>query len=124
MKRILIPLVLLLIIVAAWYMLDPLSGDGRVDIRGTITKVTPGTDGKTVFLMVEGPLQPDTTHDKASIRIVPKDTRIYIRQNDKLTRGTVADLKEQVQVEVDFGNNPVMESYPVQTKAKRVVILK
>ena len=77
-------------------------------------------DGKIVSaIMVEGKVESDTIHDKA---------KVGIEKGTKITTGNVGqklsanELKEGMKVEIVF-EGPVMESYPVQGKAKTVKVV-
>lgn len=91
------------------------------DIRGRITELHRSATGEPPLgsIRVEGALEADTRHDKASIRIT-RDTKIVKGRGgqrmpfNSLTVGTL--------VEATF-IGPVAESYPVQATASEVVIL-
>jgi beta-N-acetylhexosaminidase len=92
------------------------------DIRGTITSVT--EDGGDVLgtVLIEGVIEDDTSYDKASVR-VEDDTEIFQEAEDgSLAEVTFAELHVGLQVEAWF-TGPVAESYPVQAKAAKIVIL-
>lgn len=91
----------------------------RIDIRGEITGINISNDNKIVSLMVEGELEEDTSHDKASIRIV-KNTKIYMANTKN--KISTNELKEGMKVEAIF-EGPVAESYPVQATAKLIRII-
>jgi type 1 fimbria pilin len=122
-KKGIVIIILLLIVATVYLLLNSQSKDINVDIRGKITKISNSIDTDAKFILVEGELEIDTAFDKAHIRVVPKDTQISIIKDNKRIKGKISDLKEHSLVEVDFGNNPVAESYPVQTKAKRILII-
>ncbi len=82
----------------------------KIDIRGSITKVLTDDNKKVTGILVEGKVESDTIHDKASVSI------------DKRTKISAKELKEGMKVEVVF-NGPVMESYPVQGKAKTIKVI-
>lgn len=91
----------------------------KIGIRGIITEVLMD-DGKIVSaIMVEGKVESDTIHDKA---------KVGIEKRTKITMGNVGqklsanELKEGMKVEIVF-EGPVMESYPVQGKAKTVKVV-
>ena len=93
--------------------------DETIDIRGEITGISKSPDNKIVSILVEGELEEDTSHDKASISI-DKSTSIYSATGkDKIS---IEELKEGMKVEVVF-TGPVRESYPVQADAKTIRII-
>ncbi|MDF2649722.1 MAG: hypothetical protein K0Q73_5527 [Paenibacillus sp.] len=99
------------------------NGNGQdVSIRGVIQTVNEANGGKEKRLLVEGRLEPDTRHDKASIR-VKQGTDVYAVKNGKKEKAAITDLRVGQHVEVSFGDNPVAESYPVQFEAEQIVIL-
>lgn len=97
-----------------------------VDIRGLLTNVSvsqPNQAGVLGQILVEGKVEKDTGFDKASIRIT-KETVIERKTKDaKPAHAEFKDLKVGQQVEAVF-TGPVAESYPVQVRAKSVLILK
>jgi len=91
-------------------------------IRGVISDKSEGTGDVLGTVLIEGVIEEDTTYDKASVR-VEGDTDIFQEEQDgTLTEGTFADLAEGQAVEAWF-TGPVAESYPVQAKAAKIVIL-
>lgn len=90
------------------------------DIRGHITTLTPGTGDTIATLLVEGAIEPDTTYDKASVRVT-EDTKLY-----KTTPDGVVELDREL-AEGDFVSvwfeGPVAESYPVQARAGQVTVI-
>jgi beta-N-acetylhexosaminidase len=96
------------------------NNEEKIGIRGEITKVTLGTDSKTIFIMVEGEIEKDTQFDKASVTITDKTKVIESATKNKLSS---KDLKEGMKVEV-LVDGPVRESYPVQFDAKEVRVIK
>ena len=96
-------------------------GDRNPDIRGEITSLTPGSGDTRVSILVEGKIEPDTGYDKASLR-VEKDTEVFRLQGADLVEAEWSDLAEGQKAEAWF-EGPVAESYPVQAKAGRIVIL-
>lgn len=91
------------------------------DIRGSITTLTPGSGDVIASLLIEGDIEPDTSYDKASVRI-DDDTRIYRSEAGQLAEVTAGDLAEGQEVEAWFVG-PVAESYPVQARAGKIVII-
>ena len=99
---------------------SPLPDDPH--IRGVISDQTEGTGDVLGTVLIEGVIEGDTTYDRASVR-VEGDTDIFQEEQDgTLTEGTFADLAEGQAVEAWF-TGPVAESYPVQAKAAKIVIL-
>ena len=82
----------------------------KIDIRGSITKVLTDDNKKITGIFVEGKVESDTIHDKATVRI------------DKSTKISVSELKEGMKVEVVF-KGEVLESYPVQAKAMTIKVI-
>ncbi len=82
----------------------------KIGIRGLITKVLTDDNKKVTGIFVEGKVESDTIHDKATVSI------------DKSTKISSSVLKEGMMVEVVF-KGEVMESYPVQGKAKTIKVI-
>ena len=99
----------------------PTTGDP--DIRGVITSITGGSGDVIGSVRIEGAIAPDTTYDKAVVR-VESDTRILRGAGDvvALSEVTFADLQVGQTVEAWF-TGPVAESYPGQVKASQIVIV-
>jgi beta-N-acetylhexosaminidase len=97
----------------------------ETDIRGRITNIYKSTEDSTGDIMgsilVEGNIEKDTEYDKASVTIT-KETRIFESKNGKLIKVSFDSLKPNQRVQALF-TGPVAESYPVQVRAKEVVIL-
>ncbi len=85
------------------------TNEEKIGIRGLITKVLTN-DNKVTGILVEGKVESDTIHDKATVSIV------------KSTKISANELKVGMKVEVVF-DGPVMESYPVQGKAKTIKVI-
>jgi hypothetical protein len=99
---------------------SPLPDDPH--IRGVITNKSEGSGSVLGTILIEGAIEDDTTYDKASVR-VEDDTEIFQEEADgTLTEATFAQLSEGLQVEAWF-TGPVADSYPVQAKGARIVIL-
>ena len=104
----------------------PISSYGKeADIKGNITNIYKATEDSTGdiigSILIEGSIEKDTEFDKASVTITKK-TRIFESKNGKLIKASFDSLKPNQRVQALF-TGPVMESYPVQVKAKEVVIL-
>ena len=105
----------------------PPNSDDQVDIRGTILNIIP-TQVKSDILgtiYVEGPLYEDTSYDKAYISITPS-TLIFkidnlLSSNSQFIPIPFRELQTGMIVEVTF-TGPVLESYPVQATAKKIVV--
>jgi len=74
---------------------------------------------------VEGPLYEDTSYDKAYISITPS-TLIFkidnlLSSNSQFIPIPFRELQTGMIVEVTF-TGPVLESYPVQATAKKIVV--
>lgn len=91
----------------------------KVAIRGNIVSISTAEKSKITNIFVEGKVEQDTEHDKASIYI-GKKTKIYVGKTKKEV-GT-SSLKKGTKVEVVF-DGPVRESYPVQADAKLIRII-
>ena len=106
----------------------PPDQNNSVHIRGTITEISPSQVGSDTlgFLFIEGSLYPDTSYDKAQVRITNSTIILkYSSQwNTDLTMEPTPfkELQVGMMVEVTF-TGAVAESYPVQATAKKVVIL-
>ena len=97
----------------------------EADIRGSITSIYKATEDSTGdiigSILIEGNIEKDTEYDKASVTIT-KETRIFESKSGNLIKASFGSLKPNQRVQALF-TGPVMESYPVQVKAKEVVIL-
>jgi beta-N-acetylhexosaminidase len=96
-------------------------GDRNPDIRGEITSLTPGSGDTLITILIEGKGEPDTGYDKASVR-VEEDTEVFRARGTDRVEVEWSDLAEGQTVEAWF-EGPVAESYPVQAKAGRIVII-
>jgi len=97
----------------------------KVDIRGNISSVqnaNPNNQGVFGTVLIEGKIEKDTGFDKASVRIT-KSTKLLQRKDGREVAIKFEDLKVGQRVEAAF-DGPVAESYPVQTNAGRLVVLK
>lgn len=92
----------------------------KIGIRGEIKKISTNDKGKITGIYVEGKIEQDTEHDKASVYIIEK-TKIYDGEGKKKLEAS--SLKEGMKVEVVF-EGPIRESYPIQVDAKTIRILK
>lgn len=108
--------------------LTPPNLDAQVDIRGTILNINPAQVNSNILgtIYVEGLLYEDTFYDKASIKIT-SSTLIYqvdnqLSSNDQFVQIPFSVLQTGMMVEVTF-TGPVLESYPVQATAKKVLVL-
>jgi beta-N-acetylhexosaminidase len=97
----------------------------EADIRGSITSIYQATEDSTGdvigSILIEGNIEKDTEYDKASVTIT-KETRIFESKSGKLIKANFDSLKPNQRVQALF-TGPVAESYPVQVRAKEVVIL-
>ena len=92
------------------------------DIHGTIIKLTKNQAGELLgSILVEGE-KGSKPYDKASIKVTQK-TIIYEKSADKVVKSKFDALQENLRVEVRF-IGPVAESYPVQSTAEEITILK
>lgn len=110
-------------------LLAPLSAGekkAKIDIRGTIEKLTPTkrAPGRTKVLgsmLVVAPRDKKFSYDKAFVRVT-EATKLFKKVGDERKPATFSDLKVGQTIEVRFVG-PVAESYPVQASAGEVVIL-
>jgi beta-N-acetylhexosaminidase len=104
-----------------------MAGDtAKVDVRGSITKLTVANDeakkkGLVGVLMVEGEKGKDVGYDKASVKVTDKTTIKKLVGKERKD-AKFEDLKVGSKVAAVF-TGPVLESYPVQATAKEIVIL-
>ncbi len=91
------------------------------DIRGVVTSITDGSGSVLGTVRIEGPIDDDTSYEKAVVR-VESDTRIIRPVGNAVMELTFADLKVGQTVEAWF-TGPVAESYPVQVKASLIAVL-
>lgn len=89
-------------------------------LRGTVIEVSTN-EGQITGFYAEGELEPDTSFDKARIRITDA-TAIYTQQGETYTPAGKEALVAGANVEVLF-EGPVQESYPVGATAGEIVIL-
>ena len=94
----------------------------KLSIRGSVKSVSDLSGAQGKLLAVEGMVEPDTEHDKASVK-ADRRTAVYrIGQDGKKSKASLDDLKAGIQVEIRF-DGPVALSYPVQAKAGEIVII-
>jgi hypothetical protein len=98
----------------------------KADIRGLTKNVMAAGEparkkGLLGTIRVEGKKEKGTQYDKAVISITT-DTKIYKLDGKKRKPAKFEDLKKGLLVQALF-TGPVAESYPVQAKAREVVIL-
>lgn len=97
----------------------------KVDIRGNISSVqnaNPNNQGVFGTVLIEGKIEKDTGFDKARVRIT-RSTKLLERKDGREVAIKFEDLKVGQRVEAAF-DGPVAESYPVQTNAGRIVVLR
>jgi hypothetical protein len=132
--RFLMPLLLTLFLFACNTAGAPADGDGGAeepppaagpaDVRGTVTNLTMGEAGagdRLGTILIEGEIEEDTSHDRASVTITNQTQIFDARTGERQAIGFEA-LQMGQRVEARF-TGPVMESYPVQASASEVVIL-
>ncbi|MFK7693869.1 protease complex subunit PrcB family protein [Paenibacillus sp. HJGM_3] len=120
-------------------------GDSTLGIAGKITKLTyvpapatkqpvdpntavssdgphmqPVGSGTIPLIVVENDLK--DALDKAVVRVSDK-AQIYKKQDGKLIPASRDDLKEGMQVEVEFTDGPFLLTYPLQAEAEKVVLI-
>lgn len=88
-------------------------------IRGTITSVTPASDGGS--LLVEAPDTPEFEYDRASVRVTGSTVLLRLGEGDMTERIGFGDLAAGQTVDVWF-EGPVAESYPVQASAGTLLV--
>lgn len=95
----------------------------KLDIRGEITELglLDSVDNLAV-IRVEGQVEEDTLNDKAIVTVT-KETKIYLKESGDTKEVDVSALEKGNRVEIHFIGE-VRESYPLQTSAKDIVILK
>ena len=100
--------------------------ESHADIRGTITKVRPGSaDEKSRYVgmvMVEAE-DKTAAVDQANLIITDK-TRILKREDDKRVQATFEELKVGQLIEAQFVEGPTIMIYPLQVAASEIVILR
>jgi uncharacterized protein DUF3221 len=96
------------------------AADRAPDIAGIVTSVSGRTDGVTV--LVESDPSTPTGGDKASVAVTSA-TRVTRRSQGGDIAATSRDLVPGVRVEVWF-DGPVATSYPLQGRAKAIVIVR
>ena len=108
--------------------LTPPNSDAQVDIRGTILNINPAQVNSNILgtIYVEGLLYEDTSYDKAYISIT-SSTQIFkidnlLSSSSQFIPIPFIELQTGMIVEVTF-TGPVLESYPVQATAKKVLVL-
>lgn len=103
---------------------EPSGGEpARVDIKGNISDVqaaAPGSD-RLGTIRIEGEKIAGNTYDKAVVTVT-KDTEILRKEGDALVAADFSALSFGDTVTAEF-TGPVLESYPVQAGARRIVIL-
>jgi hypothetical protein len=90
-----------------------------IGIRGKVTNITSGE--KSIVMLVEGSIDKDTTLDKANVTVDDKSS-VFVRSDGKDKAADKSDIKQGSTVEVIF-EGAVAESYPVQGRAKKVIII-
>ena len=96
--------------------------EARPDISGTITRVDTldGIGGRVAEATVEANPLEESGSAKARVTITTA-TRIFVDESDVRRPATLDELRRLRTVDVWF-EGPVMESYPVQATAARVVV--
>jgi major membrane immunogen (membrane-anchored lipoprotein) len=112
----------ILIILAAMLLVSACTANDEGDAIGMRGEVTSITTGERTVILVEGKVEEDTTHDKASVTIKPETKIVKVGEDGTDTAAKPEDIKLFDNVEVVF-DGPVAESYPVQGSAKLIRIL-
>ncbi|MFO8060578.1 MAG: DUF3221 domain-containing protein [Bacillota bacterium] len=94
---------------------------GEPDLRGEITSIGRAVGSSAVQILVEARPGEEDGSDKAHV-FVAGDRVVFRRVNGSHRGAATADLEEGQWVQVWF-DGPVAESYPLQGKARAVVIL-
>ncbi|MPM81669.1 hypothetical protein SDC9_128726 [bioreactor metagenome] len=90
-----------------------------VDVKGKITKLTyEGKKLKSIFVEADKPQV--GTYDKVTV-LIGENTKIYKGYSDVELKPT--DLKDEMQVEVDFVDGPMIMIYPPQAEAKTIRVI-
>jgi hypothetical protein len=93
-------------------------------VRGEITSLTLAEGGAGDVMgtiLIEGVLEEDTSHDRASVTVTNQTLILDNRSGESQAMGFQV-LEVGQRVEARF-TGPVMESYPVQATASEIVIL-
>ena len=102
------------------------TGNDRVDMNGKIVGVCndglPGGNLGNYSILVEGLTQGMSENQNISIRIT-KNTSIVHKQGNTLVNATINDLKPGQNIEIKFAGS-LMQTYPPQTNASQIIILK
>ena len=114
-----------LIVVAPMFADDKDKKD-KVSIRGMAASISAASDeqakaGVLGELLMEGKKDKDTEYDKAIVKVT-KSTKIFKMVGGDLKPATFDDLKAAGKMEIQF-TGPVAESFPVQAKAGKIIIL-
>lgn len=120
MKKWLILIVIFLLLIIAWPGCSSASVSLNPDIRGTVTEIAGA--GENIVILIEGQIQEDTQYDKARITITGS-TDVLIQQDGRISKGNLSSIQKGQVVQVVF-DGPVMESYPVQSQAGEIVVIK
>lgn len=94
-----------------------ITSEGKLDIRGKITKLIYDDKNALKAVLIEGKKEEDTDYDRARVSF-DQNTKIY----NATTGETINNLKQGMQVEAKF-IGPVLYSYPVQAKAIEIRVL-
>jgi predicted secreted protein len=92
------------------------------DIRGTITEIRQASEGRAPSVLVESGEARGNAIDKAWVSI-SRETKLLETSGEDFVAVSLTSLAIGQSVEVIF-EGPVMESYPVQARARQFVILK
>ena len=97
----------------------------KVDIRGTVTKISVPQDANeeiVAVILIEGQVEEDTNVDKAWLTIT-LGTFVGFVDGDEFIKVPFSEIKPGQTVEAIFAG-PVAESYPVQAHARALLILR
>ena len=103
---------------------EPAAVPAPADVRGAITSLTLAEGGAGDVMgtiLIEGVLEEDTSHDRASVTVTNQTLILDNRSGESQAMGFQV-LEVGQRVEARF-TGPVMESYPVQATASEIVIL-
>lgn len=95
-----------------------------VDIRGRVTQARRNGQGELPVgtLQVEGPLEPDTRYDKATVHVGHK-SRVYVGRERKPASFSFIHSGDLVEVIFEGPPTAATESQPVKGTAATVVVL-
>ena len=101
------------------------TGNDRVDMNGKIVGICndnpTGGNINNYSILVEGAVNGASESQNISVRIT-KNTSVVHKYGNTLRNATLSDLKPGQIIDVKFAGS-VIQSYPPQTNASRIIIL-